>query len=248
MADPTLLVRKYLLQNSALTTLLGGQNVFGGDLPPKFDPTRGPVVTVCAEGGSSYAEVPIATDRVKIRIWAGVAQYMLARQVYGELAKWLHGKNQINLAPDGFIIISQETVRGQDVTDPDDGYATVLSFYQITTRESSPDEPLSFSIPHGLGVAPSAVSVLSLSGQTAPETAGFDATNLFLSPAVGGLMALVYVYPDPGPSSGEFYVPYGLVTIPTVADPVPVLTGWEGTSYDSIPDMGDISEIVLVYL
>lgn len=246
MADPTILVTKYLLQDNSLVAILGGENVFGNELPEEFDPTDNPAVTVCAEGGHGHAEVPVATDRIQIRAWAGINQGQLARRVYNEIEKWLNRKNRIELAPDGHIIISQEAVRGQAVTDPDEGYATVLTYYEITSRDSSPDAGIPFSIPHGLDVSPSGVSVISYFDDLELGEPGFDATSLYLSPSAGGMLALVYVFADPGPVSGDFYVPYGLVTIPTVADPTPRLSDWEGTSFDSIPSMPEITAVVLV--
>jgi hypothetical protein len=150
MADSSLLVRKFLLQDTALMTLCPGsaptigtvadlpEHILAGDLPEKADPTTyAPFVTICTEGGQGHPEVPMAADRVKIRVWAGVNQAALARAVYLEIEGWLNRRNQIDLAPDGFIIISQESVRGQDLTDPEDGYATVLTWYEITSRDSA---------------------------------------------------------------------------------------------------------------
>lgn len=140
MADSTLLVIKHLLSDGDLVALLGGENVFGVDLPEKFDPTVQPAITVATEGGSNHPEVPVGAARVKVRVWAGVNQNVLARQIDKEVVRQLHRQNGIDLSPDGFILISQQTVIGQDLTDPEDGYATVLSFYEITSRDSVPED------------------------------------------------------------------------------------------------------------
>jgi hypothetical protein len=150
VADASLLVRKFLLQDSALTTLCPGgaptigpvadlpEHILAGDLPEKADPTvYAPFVTICTEGGKGYPEMPVAADRVKIQVWAGVNQNALARAVYLEIEGWLNRRNQIDLSPDGFIIISQEMGRGQDQTDPENGYATVIVWYEITSRDSA---------------------------------------------------------------------------------------------------------------
>ena len=150
MSDPTLLVRKFLLQDAALLALCPGgaptiagsspdlpSHIVGGELPKYADPNAyAPFVTISCEGGTSHPEAPISADRVKIRVWAGINDYPTARQVYGEISNWLNRKNLIDLAPDGFIIISQETVGAQDLTDPDTGWATLVVFYQITNRDS----------------------------------------------------------------------------------------------------------------
>lgn len=135
MPDSSLLVKTYLLQDAALISMLGPFKVKAGDLPAKFNPENGACVTVCAEGGQSHPENPTVKDRIKIRIWAGVDQYSLAHKIYEQVWLWLHGKNGINLPPDGFIIVSQESARGSDLTDPDTGWATVVTFYEITSRD-----------------------------------------------------------------------------------------------------------------
>lgn len=154
--DPTLLTRKFLLLDAALLALCPGsaptvpgedddlpEHIVGGELPEYANPNAyAPFVTICTEGGISHPEVPISTDRVKVRVWAGINQWPLARQVYGEIEGWLNRQNQINLYPDGFIIISQETVGAQDLTDPETGWATVFAYYQITNRDSQLSENL----------------------------------------------------------------------------------------------------------
>jgi hypothetical protein len=150
MPDATILVRKFLLQDAALLALCPGsaptvpasdpdvpEHIVGGVLPEYANPNvYAPFVTIATEGGTSHPEAPINADRVKVRVWAGINQWPLARQVNEEIETWLHRKNQIDLAPAGFIIISQQTVGAQDLTDPDTGWATVVSFYQITNRAS----------------------------------------------------------------------------------------------------------------
>lgn len=134
MPNPRLLVRTYLLQDATLVSLLGGNNIYGSKLPEKYDPGVHPAVVLCAEGGTSHPEAPITIDRVKVQVWAGINQAVLARQVYEEIHNWLHSATSINLSPNGFIISSLEAVRGQDLTDPDSGWDTVVSFFQITAR------------------------------------------------------------------------------------------------------------------
>lgn len=152
MADANILVQNFLLQDSALVALLGGQNIFSGDLPEKYNPelgaagaqnvwpdlgTNGPAITVCTEGGAAHPEIPMAADRVKVRVWCGINQFPVARRIYNELQKFLHGPCMVDLGSDGFILSSLEVVRGQDLTDPDTGWATVISFFRITARDSA---------------------------------------------------------------------------------------------------------------
>jgi hypothetical protein len=136
MVDPNLLVRQYLLQNSALLAMLGSYQVVG-HLPEKFDPANGPIVVVNTEGGESHPEIPIQTQRVKVRVWAGVNGFAVAREVYGVVHDWLHGQNDLDFGDLGTILASIETVTGQDITDPDTGWATVLAYYDVTVRDGA---------------------------------------------------------------------------------------------------------------
>lgn len=136
MVDTNVLVRQYLLQNSTLLALLGPYQVMG-HLPEKFNPLSGPIVVVNTEGGNAHPEIPIQTQRVKIRVWAGVDGYQIARQVYGVVHDWLHGQNDLDFGDFGTILASIETVTGQDITDPDSGWATVLAYYDVTVRDGA---------------------------------------------------------------------------------------------------------------
>jgi hypothetical protein len=149
LADATLLTRKYLLQDAALLTLVGdATHIVGGELPEYSDPnSQACWITIATEGGKSHPEAPINADRVKVRVWAGLQDYRTARQVYGEIQRWLHRKNQIDLSPDGFIIIAQETSGANDMTDPDAGWATVFAYYEITNRDSIDSESISITPP-----------------------------------------------------------------------------------------------------
>lgn len=137
MIDHAVLVRLRLLDSGGPVFSLVGQNVQCGPLPEGANPELAPWITVNAEGGDAHPEIPITTARLQVRVWCGQFQRTLARTVYAAVHEWLHGKNSIELSPDGFILISQEVVLGQDLIDPDAGYATVLSYYQITARDSA---------------------------------------------------------------------------------------------------------------
>lgn len=138
MPDHAVLVKSRLLDpDGPVVALLGGDNVCCGPLVEGANPETAPWITVANEGGTPHPEIPITDRRVQVRVWCGQFQRTLANQVDGAIVNWLHGQNSIDLAPDGFILISQCVVAGQDVVDPDDGYATVLSYYQITARDSA---------------------------------------------------------------------------------------------------------------
>jgi len=140
MVDPALLVKMYLLQDAALVAMLGRYTVRRGDLPPKFNPVLGACITTSMHTGKAHSEVlPIRADWVRVRVWAGVNQYAQAWNIYGEVNRWLHGQNNVDLSPYGFMLSSQEQ-SAQEVTDPGPGdslgWSTVNSFYLIQSRES----------------------------------------------------------------------------------------------------------------
>lgn len=138
MVDHNLLVIERLNSVSALTSILGSFGVVGGELPEKFDPesapATSPIVVVCREGGTPFENAPVKTARMKVRVWAGINQFVKANQVYAQVFEALHGITSVQLA-DGFIIHANETESGQDLTDPDTQWATVLSYYEVTARQ-----------------------------------------------------------------------------------------------------------------
>jgi hypothetical protein len=138
VVDHNLLIKELLDSTPAVTSLLGSLGVRIGDVPEKFDPLNAPAtspcVTLCREGGDSFENAPIKTARMKIRVWAGKNQRLLANEVYGEICDALDGRNSVQLTG-GFIIKCLESVGGQDLSDPDTGWATVLSYYEVTARE-----------------------------------------------------------------------------------------------------------------
>jgi hypothetical protein len=46
----------------------------------------------------------------------------------------VHGAENVNRGADGYIVCAQEEVQGQDVTDPDTGWPTVVAFFAVTMR------------------------------------------------------------------------------------------------------------------
>jgi hypothetical protein len=138
MIDTNLLLRDWLLSSSSITSLLGTNangSIYCGDLPEKVDPSLGAVIQIQGVGGTPHTEVlPMADDRKQIRIWANVGQYKLARQIYGAVRDLIHGGQNVDFGADGHVIRCIEVTSGQDVTDPDTGWATVLAFYQLMAR------------------------------------------------------------------------------------------------------------------
>jgi len=130
MSDPVKIVRGLLLANSGVTSLVVG-NIFGGVLPEKFDPTNVGGITISVKGGTSHSELPLQYPSVQVTCWAGVNQFVQARQLYSSVFAALHGLNDIDFGDDGRLISCVEEAVGQDVTDPDSGWATVINAFAL---------------------------------------------------------------------------------------------------------------------
>ena len=138
MVDHNQVLRDYLGSVSALTSLLGSFGVVAGQLPEKFDPDATPASSPCVvvnrEGaGTPFETSAIVTARMKVRTWCGMNQYQKAAQVDAQIFEALALVNGVTVAS-GTIIKSIPNAVGNDITDPDTGWATVLSYYEVTAR------------------------------------------------------------------------------------------------------------------
>lgn len=136
MADPIKIIRALLLASTEVTSLLtqlddGSYPVFGGVLPEEFNPESNPAITISIRGGSSHSEMPIQDPSIQVRYWCGVNQFLLARQVYEAAYQSLHGISNLDMGDDGKIICLLEEVLGQDITDSEMGWATVMNTFGL---------------------------------------------------------------------------------------------------------------------
>lgn len=140
------LLRNWLLTSTDLLALLPGRDsgggpthsIYAGDLPEKLDLLAGPAVTLFTRPGKMHKEIPVLiTPNIQIKIWAAPMKYQLARQVYGVISDLIHCANNIDLSPDGVVLSGQANGTGQDVDDPDSGYATVVGFFDVMMVPSS---------------------------------------------------------------------------------------------------------------
>lgn len=137
MIDTNVALRQWLLTFTSITSLLGtnaNNSIYGGDLPEHFDPALGAGIQIFTAGGSSDSEIVVLVrERKQIRVWAGTEQYDVARAIYGAIHDAIHGQSMVVLgAPaNGTIVTCNEVSSGQDITDPDTGWATVVAFYEI---------------------------------------------------------------------------------------------------------------------
>ena len=66
-------------------------------------------------------------------MWAGINKFVIASQVFRALHDVLKYAAPVQVAG-GFILSCVPDVVGQSLTDPDAGWATVLSYYEVTAR------------------------------------------------------------------------------------------------------------------
>lgn len=132
MIDPIKAFRGWLLQSTPLTNLVG-DFVCCPDLPEKFDAMAGmKALVILVRGGSSQIEVPIIEPSIQIKAWA--LKGPDARAIYAAAYDQVHGKCMVNLGADGFVLSCYEEQQGQDITDPDTGWATVVASFRLTMR------------------------------------------------------------------------------------------------------------------
>lgn len=179
MVDANLLVREFLLGQTAVTALLGtnsNSSIYCGyDLPEHFDPALGPAIQIFRVGGASHSEITALVDaRLHIRVWAGVEKAFLASQVYGVINDVLHGITGITMA-DGTIIRALEVTGPSEMTDPNNGYVAVYAFYAVMARPNGSTVP-TLPIPPGEILMPSLtyhkVSAASTNAGNIKPTAG----------------------------------------------------------------------------
>jgi hypothetical protein len=138
--DTSLLLRTWLLTLQPVTTLIGNGNINGGiycgDLPESFQPINGPCVQIMHSGGSAHPEIKLlADDKKMIRVWAGANEYLKAHQLYSCVYDGIHTATNLDFGANvGYMMRCLEVIAGQDVTDPDTGWATVVAFYNLMAR------------------------------------------------------------------------------------------------------------------
>lgn len=112
-------------------------SVYTVNLPEYWDPKDGPGLVIGVRGGNAHAEIlGLIKPSFQVRVWAGPNEQDVAWKVYGKIFDSCHGVCNVNLNADGFILSCLETVTGQDVTDPDSGYATVIGFFDLQMRSN----------------------------------------------------------------------------------------------------------------
>lgn len=145
MTDSNAALVAWLMQSDAIADLVANQApssdvkcaslIFCGMLPQGYKPdVNGPAITFSCRGGDAPAEVPIINPSVQIECWAPALANKQARQLYGAVFDQIANKNNIDLGSDGFILACTVEVLGQDLTDPDTEWPSVLGYFRLTLR------------------------------------------------------------------------------------------------------------------
>lgn len=146
MIDAAVVVREYLLGQTAVTSLLGtnanGSIYAAYDLPEHFDADKlGPGIQIFRAGGKSHSEITVLVDaRVQIRAWAGAEQYSAASDLYGAINDVLHGLCGFTVA-DGTIVRALEVNGPIEMTDPDTSWVSMYAFYMVMVRPTAGSFP-----------------------------------------------------------------------------------------------------------
>jgi hypothetical protein len=135
MFDPVKAIRTMLLADLDVASL-AGENVFGEILPERFVPTDNPAIVITSRGGSSHGEIPMQSCSVQVACWAGVNQFVLARQVYGAVYLALFSQQNIDLGSDGKLVTATADNAPSSVVDPDLGWATVVGHFTVVMAAS----------------------------------------------------------------------------------------------------------------
>jgi hypothetical protein len=143
MIDSNLTFATWLRTNAALTALLGDAigvspavpAIYCGMLPETYRPeVNGCAITFSTGGGLGDPEVPIVSPRVQVECWAPALSSQQARAIYRALYDLIAGQNSIDLGAAGYVLSCIEEVQGQDLTDPDTQWTSVLCYYRLTLR------------------------------------------------------------------------------------------------------------------
>jgi hypothetical protein len=141
VVDPDIIVRRWLLGSTNVTALLGTNqsgSVYCGDLPERFDPEFGPGIQINTWSGAGHEEIKeIVEPRLQIKVWTRPNAQKLARAVFRAVYDVLHGASMVDFGDDGRVLTCQAQDLGQDVSDPDTGWTTVVGFFQARMIQTS---------------------------------------------------------------------------------------------------------------
>lgn len=145
MVNPEILLRKWLLTFSSVTSLLGVQTgqivnsggIFAGDLPEQFDPTLGPGIQIEGLDGRPHSEIqPWIRPRLIIKVWTQPNTQTLAWQVFRAVFDAINGANMVDRGMDGRVLTCLAENTGQAGGDPDTGWVTVTGVFVLNVVQT----------------------------------------------------------------------------------------------------------------
>jgi|SRR5579864_218913 len=133
MVDPVTAVLGWLKADSGIATLVG-TNVFAPALPEGFSLESGVnAIVVRRRGGPRHPEIPaLVRPSIAVECWS--LDSVVARQIYGLVSDKIHGSTSIDLGANGFIILAQEEVGGQDIFDPVTHWPMTFGYFRLIIR------------------------------------------------------------------------------------------------------------------
>lgn len=135
--DPNALIRKWLvagLPSSRVSVAVlpeyDEQNDTG------FRPEDGPWIVVGVSGGGFHSEAPVFLGLIQVTVFAGKDEGEAAGILSSQIRTLIHGKNAVNLSPDGFVMACTENTDAMPGTEPAAGLATAVSVYDVILRSN----------------------------------------------------------------------------------------------------------------
>lgn len=101
-----------------------------------FLASDGPWVVVSNAGGEFHSEAPIFRGFIQVTVYADVDEVVAALTLAEQIRTLIHGKNHINLTPDGYVMACNESATEMPSAEPDAGYATAISMYEVILRSN----------------------------------------------------------------------------------------------------------------
>jgi hypothetical protein len=109
---------------------LVGERIWHGELPDGFDNTETAIVMVIAGGAGTHPTAAVHDLAVNFTCYGAADTFEPSRALYRALHDRLH-KATVKPAGDSEIIRSDEVTPGQSITDPDTGWPSVFTSYEI---------------------------------------------------------------------------------------------------------------------
>jgi hypothetical protein len=138
MLDPNLAFRNWIVQSAALIAMVPAAQIFGGALREGYDvESNGDAITIRTRGGPVEADVPVLHPSIQVTVFSPKNQYARARSIFGLIFDQVHAQNDINLGSAGYVIAAVAEMPGEDMVDPDTGWAMVVGFFTLLLRATA---------------------------------------------------------------------------------------------------------------